>query len=299
MGLSRVYSCTSNRSGANSTPGTDRLHSEFYLCYSSFREKQLKRSISLYVAPTCTNVFTMCLHVYLTVIYRMKLQHFIVPSGPCVKDWILRRGEPIIISYYMSVFALAGRVLLLCIIHVLLLFPDRRSAKCGLAGWVCCCVRVLLLFPDRRSAECSLAGRVCCCVHVLLLFPDRRSAECGLAGMVCCCVRVLLLFPDGKSAECGLAGMVCCCVRVLFLFPDRRSALCGLASGICCCVRVLWFFPDRLFIKSLHIIVSLSCSCRLSRSIFSRIHAMATGEHCLVIFVELFQKLEIYVCIIL
>ena len=32
---------------------------------------------------------------------------------------------------------------------------------------------------------------------------------------------------------------------------------------------------------------------------FSGIHTMATGEHCLVIFVELLQKLEIYVCIII
>ena len=80
----------------------------------------MKRSITLYVAPTCTNVFTMYLHLYLTVIYRMKLQHFIVPSGPCVKDCVLRRGEPIIISYYMSLFALSGRV-------------------CSCVLYVCCC----------------------------------------------------------------------------------------------------------------------------------------------------------------
>ena len=97
----------------------------------------------------------------------------------------------------------------------------------------------------------------------------------------------------------GLAGRVCCCVRVLFLFPDRRSAECGLAGRVYCCVRVLWFFPDRRFIKSLYITVSLSCFCRLSRSIFSRIHAMATGEHCLVIFVDLLQKLENYVYIMM
>ena len=130
MGLSRVYSCTSNRLGANCTPETERLHSESYLCYSSLREKHLKTSITLYVAPTCTNVFTICLHVYLTVIYRMKLQHFIVPSGPCVKDCVLRRGEPIIISYYMSLFALAGRVCpcVLCVCCCSSLIGDLPSA---------------------------------------------------------------------------------------------------------------------------------------------------------------------------
>ena len=134
---------------------------------------------------------------------------------------------------------------------------------------------------------------------MFLLFPDRRSAECGLAGRVCCCAHVLLLFLDRRSTECGLASGVCCCAHVLLLFLDRRSAECGLASGVCCCVHVLLLFLDRRFIKSLYIIVSLSCSCRLSKSIFSGMHAMETGEHCLVIFVELMQKLEIYVCIII
>ena len=63
---------------------------------------------------------------------------------------------------------------------------------------------------------------------------------------------------------------------------------------LCTCVVAL---PDRRFIKSY--IVSLSCSCRLSRSIFSGIHAMATGEHCLVIFVDLLHTLENYVYIMM
>ena len=60
-----------------------------------------------------------CVHNVFTYLsdYRMKLQHFIVPSGPCVKDCILRRDEPIIISYYMSLFALAGRVCS-CVLYV-------------------------------------------------------------------------------------------------------------------------------------------------------------------------------------
>ena len=75
----------------------------------------------------------------------MKLQHFIVPSGPCVKDSVLRRGEPIIISYYMSLFALAGRVYS-CVCCCFSLTGDMPSAV-WLAGFAV--VYVLLLFPGR------------------------------------------------------------------------------------------------------------------------------------------------------
>ena len=107
---------------------------------------------------------------------------------------------------------------------------------------------------------------------------------------MCCCSSLTGDLPSAVWPAGFTVVYVCCCSSLTGDLPNVVWPAGFAVVYVCCCSSLTGDLP-----KSLYIIVSLSCSCRLSRSIFSRIHAMATGEHCLVIFVDLLQKLENYV----
>ena len=138
----------------------------------------------------------------------------------------------------------------------------------------------------------GLAGRVCSCVLYVCccssLTGNLPNAVWPAGLLLCMCVVALPWLENLPSVvwPAGFAAVYVCCGSSLT--GDLPSAvwLAGFAAVYVYCGS----FRTGDLLKYYNYIVSLSCSCRLSRSIFSGNHTMATGEHCLVISVDLFSE---------